>query len=77
MIRNKEYRTLLVFMIGVSAINIIGAFLLNTLAGFLALGTNLLLLILMMIFNKRRYQKLDDLSAYLHRICAGEYSYRC
>ena len=26
------------------------------------------------MFNKKRYQKLDDLSAYLHRICTGEYS---
>lgn len=74
MIRNKEYRMLLFLMIGVSGINIIGAFFLSTLAGFLALGSNLLLLFLMRMFNKKRYQKLDDLSAYLHRICTGEYS---
>lgn len=65
---------LLFLMIGVSGINIIGAFFLSTLAGFLALGSNLLLLFLMRMFNKKRYQKLDDLSAYLHRICTGEYS---
>ena len=74
MIRNKEYRMLLFLMIGVSGINILGAFFLSTLAGFLALGSNLLLLFLMRMFNKKRYQKLDDLSAYLHRICTGEYS---
>ncbi len=74
MIRNKEYRVLLVSMFVVALINIIGAFVLNTNAGFLALGTSLVLLILMWGFNKRRYKKLDELSAYLHRICSGEYS---
>lgn len=74
MIRNKEYRVLLVSMFVVALINIIGAFVLNTNAGFLALGTGTLLLILMWSFNKRRYKKLDELSAYLHRICSGEYS---
>ena len=74
MIRNKEYRVLLSFMIGMGFIHVIGAFILNKCAGYLALGTNGFLLILMWQFNKKRYQKIDDLSAYLHRICSGDYS---
>jgi len=74
MIRNKEYRLLILIMAGICLINIVGAFAINLSAGFLALGTNLLLFILISIFNKRRYQKLDELSSYLHRICSGEYS---
>ena len=74
MIRNKEYRVLLGGMLIVVLINIIGAFILNTSAGFLALGTSILLLILIWFFNRRRYKKLDELSSYLHRICSGEYS---
>ena len=60
MIRNKEYRVLLGGMLIVALINIIGAFILNTSAGFLALGTSILLLILIWIFNRRRYKKLDE-----------------
>ena len=74
MIRNKEYRILLISMVIIGLINIIGAFALDTKAGFLAWGTGLLLLLLIGLFNKRRYEKLDELSAYLHRICSGDYS---
>lgn len=74
MIRNKEYKVLLMSMGIVMLLHIIGAFALNTKAGLLALGSHIMLLILMWCFNKKRYRKLDELSAYLHRICSGEYS---
>lgn len=74
MIRNKEYRILILVMLGIVLINTVGAFILNPMAGVLALGSNLLLLTVVVIFNNKRYQRLNELAAYLHCICSGEYS---
>ena len=72
--RNKEYRVFMLSIVSVALINIIGAFILDVTAGFLALGANLLLGAVIWNFNRKRYKKLEALSSYLHRICSGEYA---
>ena len=68
--RNKEYRVFMLSIVSVALINIIGAFILDVTAGFLALGANLLLGAVIWNFNRKRYKKLEALSSYLHRICS-------
>ncbi len=74
MLRNKEYRLMLLIM---SAILIIGAFIsftIETGAGLVFLITGLLLLLISTLYTRRRYEDMERLSAYLRKICTGDYS---
>lgn len=74
MLRNKELRRLLTVMLALTAAGSIAGFLLDWRAGCLALLLGVLLSLCAVSFALRQYRRLRRLSAYLERICAGEYS---
>ena len=55
-------------------INGIGAWLINIKAGFLAVGTGIVMICLEIWMNMKRNKEMQALSSYLYRICEGEYT---
>ena len=74
MLRNIEYRYMLIIMIGISLLGSAVAFFVNPLAGGILLVTSLLLIVITILFTRQRYHYIEMLSSYLRRIYGGEYS---
>jgi signal transduction histidine kinase len=75
MLRNKEYRNMLMIMSAITLISaVVAAFLINPASGILVLIMALLLIGITELFTRRRYQDIEKLSEYLRRIYGGEYT---
>lgn len=74
MLRNKEFKTMLILMAVISLAAVIIAFLIPTAAGLIVLLTASLLMCAAIRFTIRRYQNIEQLSGYLRRIYGGDYS---
>ncbi|WFA08884.1 HAMP domain-containing sensor histidine kinase [Tissierella sp. Yu-01] len=74
MLRNKDYRNLLITMIGISIIGtaIISTF--NILAGIFIAFVFILLICSSIFFTLKRYKDIEKLSEYLRTISSGDYS---
>jgi signal transduction histidine kinase len=61
-------------MIGISFLGSVVAFFVNPVAGGILLVTSLLLIVITILFTRKRYHHIEMLSSYLQRIYGGEYS---
>lgn len=74
MLRNKEYRMLLITMLSIVGIGAVIGCRINPIAGTVILLSGILLTGSSMIFTRRRYQDIEKLSRYLRRVYSGDYS---
>lgn len=74
MLRNRELRLWLLFILGLSAIGAAFTFFLSTLAGIVVLITLSLLIGCSFLFIHWHYREIEKLSGYLRSICNGDYS---
>ncbi len=74
MLRNQEIKLLVVIMMITTFIGIGISFFLHPLAGVVVILNSLVLIICNLIFTRRRYHSIEELSGYLRRIYAGEYT---
>lgn len=72
--RNRVYKVTILLMGSLLLIHSIGAWRISKKAGLLALGIGILIVGLEIWANRKRYQEIQALSAYLYRICEGEYT---
>jgi signal transduction histidine kinase len=75
MLRNKEYRVLLISLICITVIGSIIGYLINPITG-VGIGISSVLLTLISLWTtRRRYSDIKELSGYLRRIYSGDYSF--
>lgn len=74
MLRNKEFKLMLIITIGISLIGTIYAFIKDPVTGITVFITAILLISCNIIFATRRYKDIKKLSGYLRRIYSGDYS---
>lgn len=75
MLRNKEYRNMLMTMLGITLLGgIFSYFLVNSTAGIILLACGLLLIGVAVLFTKHRYHNIEKLSGYLRKIYGGDYT---
>ncbi|MBC8079251.1 MAG: HAMP domain-containing histidine kinase [Gorillibacterium sp.] len=74
MLRNKDIKRMLLFMISISGGGTIAAFIIDPLAGTVVFITVLLLIGCALIFTFWRYREISKLSTDLRSISAGDYS---
>lgn len=75
MLRNKEFRTMLIFMGSTSLLGSVLAFALDVRYGIITMIFFGAFLLLTVIFTGRRYGDIQKLSGYLRRIYGGDYSF--
>lgn len=74
MLRNKEYRTMLIIMLFVLFLSGIITFLIHPLAGGVLIVSEFILIVLNIQFSHNRYKDIEQLSDYLRKIYNGDYS---
>lgn len=74
MLRNKEFKNLLLIMICISVIGITLSFFVNPNSSIIIALISFILIGLMMIYTRRRYQDIERLSGYLRKIYGGDYA---
>lgn len=74
MLRNREFRIMLILMGTVALAGIVFAFALDVRAGILTFLLTVVLILLAVVFTGRRYLDIRKLSGYLRRIYGGDYS---
>lgn len=74
MLRNREFRRMLLIMLGVSIIGGGTAFLLYPTAGWLVMIVCLLHLLTSVFYTRSRYRDIERLSDYLRKIYGGDYT---
>jgi signal transduction histidine kinase len=75
MIRNKEFRQLLIGMLLATVVGGVISFMINPLFGIITLGLSSIFILLTMYYTYRRYHEIDRLSKYLRQIYSGDYSF--
>jgi signal transduction histidine kinase len=73
-LRNKEFRMLLLLMSFIILAGVILAFFADPLAGVLVMAVSLSLGVLTVFYTGKRYKDIKELSGYLRRIAGGDYS---
>jgi signal transduction histidine kinase len=74
MLRNKEYRLMLVTMFAVLSIGAVTGYFISPAAGAVVILCGLLLTGISALYTIRRYKEIEKLSIYLRRIYSGDYS---
>ncbi len=74
MLRNREFRQMLIVMTIVAIIGSAVAFFIQPAAGLLMLIFSLLLILTVIVFTRSRYRDIGELSAYLRKVYHGDYS---
>ncbi|MCD8510537.1 MAG: HAMP domain-containing histidine kinase [Bacillus sp. (in: Bacteria)] len=74
MLRNKEFKQLLLVMGGVTILGAIVTTFFSTTAAFLTLFTGTLLTVIAATYTRWRYKQIEELSGYLRKITAGDYT---
>lgn len=74
MLRNKEYRILLVHILCVSIIFGIVTCFINPMAGGILIASDSFIMLLCIRFSRSRYQDIEQLSSYLRKIYGGDYA---
>jgi signal transduction histidine kinase len=74
MLRNKDYRHLLLILTGLTIAATIGGLLVSPMSGAVCGGSALAISAVALLFTRRRYQNIAHLGAYLKRIINGDYA---
>ncbi|MDQ0089102.1 signal transduction histidine kinase [Paenibacillus anaericanus] len=74
MLRNREYRVLLLMMCLISIVAVIIAAVISPMTLVLTLITSALLIGCCLVFTRWRYREIEKLSGYLRQISGGDYS---
>ncbi|HKL78817.1 MAG TPA: HAMP domain-containing sensor histidine kinase [Mobilitalea sp.] len=74
MLRNKDFKIMILIMSFISMSGVILAFFIAPLAGVLLLLIALLMMSIIIVYTQKRYRDIDKLSRYLRRIYNGDYS---
>lgn len=74
MLRNREYRVLLLMMCLISIVAVIIAAVISPMTLVLTLITSTLLIGCCLVFTRWRYREIEKLSGYLRQISGGDYS---
>ncbi len=74
MLRNREFRYMLIIMSALAGLGSITLFFLLPAAGFIMALLCLLLILTAVYYTKSRYRDIDQLSGYLRKIYNGDYS---
>ncbi|MHB8170091.1 MAG: sensor histidine kinase [Thermincolia bacterium] len=74
LLRNKEIRIYLTFLVSVLIIGSCAAFFIEFMAGVITFAALFLMIVSSFLFTKWRYQQLAELSKYLKQIAGGEYA---
>ncbi|MDD3173239.1 MAG: HAMP domain-containing sensor histidine kinase [Herbinix sp.] len=74
MLRNREYRTMLIIMFFILITGTVIACIIDPAMGIVLLISGLLLIGTSVLFTRHRYQDIEQLSGYLRRIYGGEYT---
>lgn len=72
MMRNKEFKKLVILQTAVSALGAAACFFISTAAGCACLAVCAVLILLTVGFTYRRYRAIDALSQYLSELCRGD-----
>ncbi len=74
MLRNREYRHMLIFMFGILLIGVMLSYYFSYTAAIILLLTGMLLIGLSSLYTRKRYSDMERLTDYLRRIYSGDYS---
>ncbi len=74
MLRNREYRNMLIAIIVIITVGVITAFFLNSAAGIMILLSDSFLVAVFLYFTICRYRELKKLTIYLRQLSGGDYS---
>ncbi len=74
MLRNKDYRRLLLILAGLIIAATVAGLLVSPASGIVCGGSALAVSVAALLYTRRRYQNIAHLSAYLKRIISGEYA---
>lgn len=71
--RNKEFTLPIIFGSAITLITSIIAFCINIICGSLCLVLGIALIIIFIVYTKKRYDKINELDLYLSRVVAGDF----
>ena len=74
LLRNKDFRNLLIIMLIISIISTVIILVFNFYLGIVAMITCILLIYCCLLYTKKRYKEIEQLSEYLRTISSGDYS---
>ncbi len=74
MLRNREFRWMLLFLLVFTLIGSAVVFFLNPAAGLIMAATGLMLLLTVVFFTRSRYRDIERLTGYLRKIYGGDYT---
>lgn len=74
MLRNREYRWMLIFMLAFLCAGTGTAFIMGRGLGIITLLTGTAILAVSVYFTRKRYRDVEELSGYLRRVYSGDYS---